>query len=82
MADAAIYSCCYCFAAVAADTAVATAVARKAVIATTFFCFTFLCAAAAAEINAAANSYINGTRTIDETLALKNLSASVFVIRR
>ena len=58
---AAIYSCSCCFAAAAAaDTAaVATAAARKAATATIYCSYTFLCAAAAAEINAAANRYIS-----------------------
>lgn len=39
--------------------AAATAAAKRAVTATIYCCFTFSCAAAAAEINAAANRYIN-----------------------
>lgn len=54
VADAAIYSCSCCFAAAAAETTV-VAVAKRALIATIYCYSTFLCAAAAEKINAAAN---------------------------
>ena len=56
MADAAIYfgSCCFA-AAAAATTAAVTAAAKRAATATIYCYSTFLCAAAAAKINAAAN---------------------------